>query len=139
MRARLGAAVLGVLAGLMLGAGGGLAFLAHGQEEWHRLLSIAGYGVAVGALAVLGYSLAATAPVWLRLIVSVGFPLLAATVWQVVAEETDRRVDGWKAPASEHLAAGLVLLVVGLVLARSAESEHVAATRAASGHRGRHR
>ena len=121
MRTRLGAAVLGVLAGLLLSVGGGMAFLDEGQREWHRLISIGGYSVAVAALALLGYGLVATAPVWLRLIVSAGLPLLGLAVWQTVADAFEGRLDGWKAPASTHLSAGVLLVVLGLLLARGAE------------------
>lgn len=126
MRTRLGAAVLGLLAGLMLTAGGGLAFLAREQSEGHRLVSVAGYAVALGALLLVGYGLAGTAPVWLRLIVCAGLPLLTASVWQVVADEIDRRAEGWHGPATAHLSAGLILLAAGLVLARgSLDEEYV--------------
>lgn len=124
MRTRLGAAVLGILAGVLLCTGGGFAFLAREEAEWQRLVAVGGYAVGAGALLLVGYGLAASAPVWLRLIVSVGLPLLAASVWQLVADEIDRRVDGWRGPASIHLAAGLLLLLFGLFSARGVgESE----------------
>jgi hypothetical protein len=118
MRTRLGAAVLGILAGALLIAGGGLAFLDHEEADWHRLIAVGGYAVAVGALLLLGYGLVGTAPVWLRLIVSVGLPLLAVSVWQVVAEAIDQRIDGWRGPATIHLSAGVVVGVFGLLAAR---------------------
>lgn len=123
MRTRLGAAVLGVLAGAMLAVGGGLALLAREESDWQRLLSIAGYAVGVCALLLLGYGLVATAPFWLRLIVSVGLPLLAASVWQLVDDEIGKRADGWRGPATSHLAAGLLLLVFGLIAARGASEQ----------------
>lgn len=121
MRTRLGAAVLGVLAGLLLVVGGGMSFLDERQQEWHRLTSIGGYAVAVGALALLGYGLVATAPVWLRLVVSAGFPLLGWAVWQTVTDALEGRLDGWRAPATAHVSAGVLLVVSGLYVARRAE------------------
>ncbi|MBO9521783.1 MAG: hypothetical protein J7518_09620 [Nocardioidaceae bacterium] len=123
MHTRLGAAVLGLLAGLMLTAGGGLSFLAGERSDWYRLLAVAGYAVALGALLLVGYGLAGTAPVWLRLVVSAGLPLLAFSVWQLVADEIDRRADTWRGPASAYLAAGLLMLLLGLLMARRAAPE----------------
>lgn len=120
MRTRLGSAVLAVLAGLLLCAAGGLTLLAGSEADWHRLIAVGGYGVAVGALLVAGYGLAATAPVWLRVIVSVGLPLLAVSVWQAVTDAIDRHAGGWHGPATAHLAAGVLLLVFGLVESRRA-------------------
>ena len=109
------AVLLGALGGVLLAAAGGLAFLAHESRDLHGTLAVAGYVAAVGALCAMGYALVAHAPIWLRLIVSVALPLLAASVWQVVDQEVDDRVAGWKAAASTHLAAGVVLLVAVLV------------------------
>lgn len=114
MSPRLLAALLGSLGGLLLGAAGGLSFLARESPDWHGTLAIAGYAVTLLALVVVGYGLVASAPVWLRIIVSVAFPLLIASVWQVVDQAVDDRVDGWKGPASVHLAAAAIVLVVAL-------------------------
>lgn len=115
--------MLGLLAGLMLIAGGGLTFLAREESDPYRFLGVGGYAVAVGALLLIGYGLAGTAPVWLRLIVCVGLPLLAFSVWQLVTEEIDDHAEGWRGPASAHLIAGIVTLTVGLLLARGATSD----------------
>jgi len=123
MRTRLGAAVLGVLAGVLLVVGGGLSFLSGEQQEWHRWIATAGYAAAVAALVLVGYGMVAAAPVWLRLIVSVGLPLLAVTLWQVVLDAIDRAANGWHAEAAGDLAAGGLALVVGLLALRSSLPE----------------
>lgn len=112
------AASLGAVAGVLLGIAGGMAFLAHESRDWHGTLAVAGYAVALAALCVTGYAIVARAPVWLRIIVSVAFPLLAASVWQVVDQAIDDNTDGWKGPAATHLAGGLIALVVALVAFR---------------------
>jgi hypothetical protein len=118
MSTRLPAALLGALGGLLLAAGGGLSFLSHEAVDWHGWLATAGYVASVAALCVVGYGLVARAPVWLRIIVSAAPPLLLASVWQVVDQAIDDRVDGWKGPATVHLVAGLIVLVAALVAFR---------------------
>lgn len=115
MSTRLPAALLGALGGLLLTAGGGLPFLYHDASGWHGWLATAGYAAAVAALVVVGYGMVASAPVWLRIIVSVAMPLLLASVWQVVDQAIDERVNGWKGPATVHLVAGVVVIVAALV------------------------
>ena len=115
MTPRAMAVLLGSVGGVLLAAAGGLSFLAHESRDWHGTLAVAGYAAAIGALCAMGYALVAHAPVWLRLIVSVAFPLLMASVWQVVDQAIDDRVDAWKAAATTHLAAGVVVLVAVLV------------------------
>jgi hypothetical protein len=124
MSPRLLAALLGLVGGLLLGAAGGLSYLARKSPDWHGTLAVAGYAATVAALIVMGYTLVAHAPVWLRIIVSVAFPLLMASVWQVVDQEVNNRVDGWKGPATVHLLAGLIVLVVALFGFRSPAGEH---------------
>jgi hypothetical protein len=122
MSPRLLAAFLGTVGGLLLGAAGGLSFLAHESRDWHGTLAVVGYAVTVAALCVMGYALVTQAPFWLRIIVSIAFPLLAASVWQVVDQAIDDRTDGWKGAASTHALAGVIVLVVGLIgLRRSAD------------------
>ncbi len=118
MSPRLLAALLGTVGGLLLGAAGGLSFLAHKSPDWHGTLAVAGYAVTVAALCVTGYALVTHAPIWLRVIVSVAFPLLAASVWQVVDQTIDDRVDGWKGAASTHVLGGVIVLVVALLALR---------------------
>ncbi|RNM17327.1 hypothetical protein [Nocardioides pocheonensis] len=118
MSPRLLAAALGGLGGLLLALAGGLSFLAHRSPSWHGALAVAGYAGVLAALCLMGYAIVAHAPVWLRLIVSVAFPLLAASVWQVVDQAIDDRADGWKGPATTHLLGGLIVLVVVLVMSR---------------------
>jgi hypothetical protein len=114
MSPRLLAALLGLVGGALLGVAGGLSFLAHESPDWHGALAVAGYVAVVAALCVMGYTVVAHAPVWLRIIVSVAYPLLVASVWQVVDQAIDDRVDGWKGPATTHLLGGAIVVVVGL-------------------------
>ena len=115
MTPRLLAAVLGTLGGLLLGAAGGLSFAAHGSRDWHDTVAVAGYVAVVAAMCVMGYALVAHAPVWLRLIVSVAFPLLAASVWQVVDQAVDDRLGRLEGAASTHVLGAVIVLAVALV------------------------
>lgn len=124
MSPRLLAALFGALGGLLLAVAGGLSFLAHESAAFHRTLAVTGYGATVAALWVMGYLLVAHAPVWLRIIVSVAFPLLMASVWQVVDQAIDDRVDGWKGPATVHLLGGVIVLVVALFAFRRPSADH---------------
>jgi hypothetical protein len=114
MSPRLLAALCGLVGGLLLGAAGGLSFLAHESPDWHDTIAVGGYAVTIAALCVMGYALVSHAPFWLRIIVSIAFPLLAASVWQVVDQAIDDRVDGWKGAASTHLLGGVIVLLVAL-------------------------
>lgn len=125
MSPRLLAAVLGALGGLLLAVAGGLSLLARESADWHGAVAVAGYAVTVGALCVMGYGTVAQAPVWLRMIVSVAFPLLAASVWQVVDQAIDDRVDGWKAAALTHLLGGVIVLVAALLGFRRPAADRV--------------
>jgi hypothetical protein len=108
-------AALGAVAGSLLVVAGGLPFLQHGSRDWEGLVADAGYVVALAALGTVGYRLVARAPVWLRIIVSVALPLLAASVWQVVDQAIDDSVEGWKGAASVHLLAGVILLALAVL------------------------
>lgn len=114
MTPRVLAAVLGGIGGLLLGVAGGLSFLARESTDLHHVLAVAGYAVTLAALVVMGYALVAHAPLWLRVIVSIAFPLLTASVWQVVVQAVDDRVAGWKAAAETHLLGGVIVLAVAL-------------------------
>ena len=124
MSPRVLAAVLGVVGGLLLAGAGGLAFLAREAADLHHALAVIGYAVTVVALVALGYLMVAHAPVWLRLIVMVAFPLLAASVWQVVDQAIDDRVDGWRSAAETHLLGGVLVLVVALAGLRRRARDH---------------
>ena len=114
MSPRLLAASLGALAGLLLVIAGVAAFAVGGSRGWLDVLAVAGYVVAVAALAATGYGIVAHAPVWLRIVVSVALPLLGATVWQVVDQGIDDSTDGWKGEATTHLLGGVIALAVSL-------------------------
>jgi hypothetical protein len=124
MSPRVLAALLGLVGGLLLGVGGGLSFLAGEYADLHHTLATGGYAVTLAALVVMGYAMVAHAPVWLRIIVMVAFPLLAASVWQVVDQAIDDRVDGWRSAADTHLLGGVVVLVVALVGFRRQARDH---------------
>ena len=115
MTPRLVAAALGGAGGLLLVVAGGLSFLAHDSSGWLGVVAVLGYAATVAALVVVGYGLVSQAPVWLRVIVSVAFPLLMASVWQVVDQALDDGIGGWKAPATSHLLAGAIVLAAALV------------------------
>ena len=124
MRPRLLAAALGAAGGLFLLVAGGLSFLAGESAGWHSVIADVGYAATLAALCVTGYALVAQAPAWLRVIVSVAFPLLVASVWQVVVQALDDRLDGWKAPATSHLLGGVIVLLVALVALRRTGTGH---------------
>ena len=97
---------IGSLAGLL----GGLvwvvaAVLSWGDDELNQSLYLAGLALLVVAFAALGYSLVATAPVWLRAVVTVATPLLGLMVWLILRDSLP----------SDYVAAavGGVLLIVG--------------------------
>jgi hypothetical protein len=115
MSPRVLAALLGVVGGLLLGVAGGLSFLSQEYADGHHALAVAGYAVTLAALVALGHLMVPRAPVWLRLIVMVAFPLLAASVWQVVDQAIDDKVDGWRSAAETHLLGGVIVLAVALV------------------------
>jgi len=123
MRSRLLAAALGAVAGVLLVVAGGVPFFQHGSRDWEGLVAEAGYVAALAALGALGYRIVARAPVWLRIVVSIAFPLLAASVWQVVDQAIHDSVAGWKGPATVHLLAGVILLAVGLLGLRRPAAE----------------
>jgi hypothetical protein len=124
MSTRLGAAVLGALGGILLAAGGGLSYVAGQEPEWHRLLAVAGYTVAVWALILLGYGVAPRAPVWLRLVVAVAVPVLGASVWQVVDQAIHDAGSGWQANAASWVLAGILILVIAALTGRTATHHH---------------
>ena len=124
MTPRVLAAILGAVGGLLLAAAGGLSFLARESSDLYDVLGVAGYVVTLGALAAMGYALVAHAPVWLRIIVMVAYPLLIASVWQVVDQAIDDRVEGWKAPATTHLSGAVIVLVVALLAFRRPDRDH---------------
>ncbi len=86
-------------------------------------LYLLGLLLAVLALAAFGYSLVATAPVWLRAVVTVAAPALGYMVWVTVRD----------AFAHDHLpvvVAGVLLLAVGGVgLTRRRDQAPPAVTR----------
>ena len=103
------AAVLGGLGWIVAGV------LAWGDETVSQPLYVAGLVLLVVAFAALGYALVATAPVWLRAVVTLATPALGLMVWLILRDSL-----------SEYVAAvtgGALLLVGGgVALARSRSS-----------------
>ena len=104
------AAVLGGLAWVVAGV------LGWGDDTLNQGLYVAGLVLLVVAFAALGYALVATAPVWLRGVVTIATPALGLMVWLIVRDSLP----------SDHVAAvtgGAVLLVGGgIALARGRSS-----------------
>ncbi len=55
------------------------------RKKSTRRRNVAGLALLVVAFAALGYSLVATAPVWLRVVVTIATPLLGVMVWLTCA------------------------------------------------------
>lgn len=81
------------------------AVLSWGDDELDQSLYLAGLALLVVAFAALGYALVATAPVWLRAVVTIATPLLGLMVWLILRDSLP----------SDYVAAavGGVLLFVG--------------------------
>ena len=81
------------------------AVLSWGDDELDQSLYLAGLALLVVAFAALGYALVATAPVWLRAVVTIATPLLGVMVWLILRDSLP----------SDYVAAavGGVLLFVG--------------------------
>ncbi len=124
MSVRKGASAAAVLSGLLWVAAAVLGWDGDAQGT----LFTAGLVLFVLALAALGYSLVATAPVWLRAVVTVATPALGYMVWITVRD----------AFGTDHLPVlgfGALLLVAGVIgLSRSRDE---ASPKVAGGHRAR--
>ncbi len=106
-------AVAAVLGGLLWIVAGALGW---GDDALNQGLYVAGLALLVAAFAALGYALVATAPVWLRVVVTIATPALGLMVWLILRDSVP----------SEYVAAvtGGVLLLVGggIALGRSRSS-----------------
>lgn len=95
---------------------GGLAWVVSAALGWgaepNELVYLVGLGLLLLALAACGYALVATAPLWLRVVVTVATPALGYMVWLIVLDLL----------TPEHLAllfGGLgMLLGAGIALSR---------------------
>ncbi len=89
---------------------GGLAWVVSAVLGWgedpEQVSYLLGLALLVVALAAAGYSLVATAPVWLRAVVTLATPALGFTVWLVV-------LDSVSTGSVAVALAGVVLLVGG--------------------------
>ena len=89
---------------------GGLAWVVSAVLGWgedpEQVSYLVGLVLLVVALAAAGYSLVATAPVWLRAVVTLATPALGFTVWLVV-------LDSVSTGSVAVALAGVVLLVGG--------------------------
>jgi hypothetical protein len=89
------------------------AVLSWGEEEVDPSLYVAGLALLVVAFAALGYALVATAPVWLRAVVTVATPLLGVMVWLILR-------DSLPSDDVSTMVGGVLLLVGGgIALGRS--------------------
>jgi hypothetical protein len=81
------------------------AVLSWGEDELDQSFYLAGLALLVVAFAAMGYALVATAPVWLRAVVTIATPLLGLMVWLILRDSLP----------SDYVAAavGGVLLFVG--------------------------
>ena len=122
---RLGsiAAVLGGVAWIVA------ALLAWGEDELGTALYLVGFVLLVAAFAALGYALVATAPVWLRAVVTLATPALGAMVWLIIKDAIPQ--------AYVAAVVGGVLLLVGggIVLSQSGGSGPTEPTPPRGGHR----
>ena len=86
-------------------------------EEQEQTAYLVGLGLVVVALAFGGYALVATAPVWLRAVVTLATPALGFAVWLTVMES----VTPGYLPV---IIGGVVLVVAGAIgLARGAQRD----------------
>lgn len=127
MRLRLASAALALIGGLLLLVAGVLELTsgtdtdAGTSADWQRLVALGGYVLALVALAVLGYSLVASAPVWLRIIVGICTPLLFASVWTALVQGIEEGSSGGE--AAVWLVAGVLALVLALLERRAAGAD----------------
>lgn len=78
---------LGSIAAVLGGAAWiAAALLAWGEDELGQVLHLVGFVLLVAAFAALGYALVATAPVWLRAVVTTATPALGAMVWLILQD-----------------------------------------------------
>lgn len=103
------------------------ALLAWGEDELGAALYLGGFVLLVAAFAALGYALVASAPVWLRAVVTLATPALGAMIWLIIQD----------AIPQAYVAAviGGVLLVVGGGIGLSQASPPAAETPPKGGHR----
>ncbi|HET9498933.1 MAG TPA: hypothetical protein VFO98_01605 [Marmoricola sp.] len=134
MHLRLASSLLALLGGVLLLLVGALALGA--AADWHAGVALVGYAATLLALAILGYSLVTTAPVWLGIIVGVCTPLLVASVWQALAQPiTDRSSNG---EAIVWLLGGVLALVLAALELGAHARARGARTHGDEVHRPRH-
>ena len=105
------------------------ALLAWGEDELGTALYVVGFVLLVAAFAALGYALVATAPVWLRAVVTLATPALGAMVWLILKDAIPQ--------AYVAAVVGGVLLLVGggIGLSQSGGSSAAEPTPPRGGHR----
>jgi hypothetical protein len=109
------ASVFAVPAGIVLAVA---AELVLGQREVAGsavVVTTVGAVLAGCALAELGHSLVPAAPVWLRLVSSVGTLLLVAAVWQVIIDGLQSAIGGYEGDAVARAVPAIGFFVVGMV------------------------
>ena len=105
------------------------ALLAWGEDELGTALYVVGFVLLVAAFAALGYALVATAPVWLRAVVTLATPALGAMVWLIIKDAIPQ--------AYVAAVVGGVLLLVGggIALSQSSGPSRAEPTPPRGGHR----
>lgn len=99
---RLGS-VAAILGGLVWIAA---AVLAWGEDAVGSVLHVVGFALLVVAFATMGYALVATAPLWLRAVVTVATPALGAMLWLTLRDAVDE-------PYVAVMVGGVLLLLGG--------------------------
>lgn len=89
------------------------------------------------ALAAGGYALVATAPIWLRAVVSVALPLLVLMVWQLLdgVVKALYTENSWLRGELNILLAAVVAVVLGLLGLQRARGARASARPSRGGHR----
>jgi hypothetical protein len=105
------AGMLALLGGVCLAVSAILAFA--DSSSAHDAALYAGYALMAVALMCVGYTTVAHAPMWLRLIVVVAAPLLAAMVWSIVVSALDSSLSG----SSQDGVVAAIAAVLSLALA----------------------
>lgn len=113
------ACLAAVLGGIALGCASVVSFGSSEHTDASAVAALTTIGWVMGALALaaMGYTLVATAPVWLRLIVVIAVPLVGAALRETIAEASAAQADGWKGDAMGYAIVAAILLVGAAVAA----------------------
>jgi hypothetical protein len=106
---------LAVPAGIAFAVAAELVLGQRGVASSATVVTTIGAVLAGCALAELGHCLVPTAPVWLRLVSSVGTVVLVAAVWQVITDGLQSAINGYEGDAVVRAVPAIVFFVVGMV------------------------